>query len=657
MKEGPVWDRILDRVLLIVLVGQIGFIMYMNLFRADTIIDFDSSSAYMHEMEMGSQGRLFPAFYSYQASLDLDGAAVISALFYHFTGNIFLSRGMANNLMVILYILVVRRILSGLALSDRWRRFCLLLFFIPYSMTILGYWRTLFTGGGFFALRALVPLLILSLLSDMDRKKALGEYALRGLFTLFAVFITGFSSGPYVLMCAVLPLLLWELLAAFFKGDLRLLKSERTGLGLLAALFSLAGIALQKALNFSTAADSKVILTSKEWTEAFFAAFAGLFELFGGLTVHEDVRLFSFEALGTAVNFAVTCLLIAAVIYTVKTCIRKRGISTMKGYILSVMAVNVMMFSFLDLRYGDTVFESRYHLIPMLPSFFLLALMMEELEDKGLKRLQVRGLQTALVALFLASLLFGDAQWVYAKTALGSEKLKELNGIIEDLGVKTAFVVGEDSKDLGRKLRVYGNDTHYIVLNDGAESAFRTTWGGTTRYLDNSMQEGKTAIIASSESYETLPDYLVSDMEYLRDFEDLGIYTGPESRFDCLGGPVSGMDQVTDFPYSPGYSFENAKLTPEGSLVMLKGGGCLKGSYPGVLGTWDYTVFYEMPDGGVPALIELKTGDGEPLCIHPDPGENTAVLKGAVMTGGEKVSFKFTGPEGTKIKRIGISRN
>jgi len=657
MKEGPAWDRILDRVLLIALVGQIGFIMYMNLFRADTIIDFDSSSAYMHEMEMGSQGRLFPAFYSYQASLDLDGAAVISAFWYHFTGDIFLSRGIANNLMVILYILVVRRILSGLALSDRWRRFCLLLFFIPYSMTILGYWRTLFTGGGFFALRALVPLLILSLLSDLDKKKALREYALRGLFTLFVVFLTGFSSGPYVLMCAVLPLLLWELLAAFFKGDLSLLKSERTGLGLLAALFFLAGIALQKALNFSTAADSKVILTSKEWTEAVFAAFAGIFELFGGLTVHEDVRLFSFEALGTAVNFAVTCLLIAAVIYTVKTCIRKREISNMKGYIFSVMAVNVMMFSFLDLRYGDTVFESRYHLIPMLPSFFLLALMMEELEDKGLKRHQVRGLQTALVALFLASLLFGDAQWVYAKTALGSEKLKELNGIIEGLGVKTAFVVGEDSKDQGRKLRVYGNDTHYIVLNDGAESAFRTTWGGTTRYLDNSMQEGKTAIIATSKSYETLPDYLISGMEYLRDFEDLGIYTGSESRFDCLGGPVSGMDQVTDFPYSPGYSFENAKLTDEGSLLMLKGGGCLKGSYPGVLGTWDYTVFYEMPDGGEPALIELKAGDGEPLCIYPDPGENTAVLKGAVMTGGEEVSFKFSGSEGTKIKRIEISRN
>ena len=81
MKSSPRLSGILDKVLLVALTAQMALIMYMNLFRGYTMIDFDSSSAYMHEMEMGSQGRLFPAFYSYQASLDLDGAAVISALF------------------------------------------------------------------------------------------------------------------------------------------------------------------------------------------------------------------------------------------------------------------------------------------------------------------------------------------------------------------------------------------------------------------------------------------------------------------------------------------------------------------------------------------------------------------------------------------------
>lgn len=657
MKGRPVTDKVLDRAVLIVLIAQIAFMMMMNLLRADTIIDFDSSSAYMHEMEMGSQGKLFPAEYSYQASLDLDGAAVISALLYHFTGNIFLARGIANNLVVLLYLFVICSVFGNLTLSERWKRFGTLLFFIPYSMNILGYWRTLFVGGGFFAFRALVPLLIISLVLDIDQGKEFRKYALRAVLTLFIVFLTGLSSGAYVLMCAVFPLILWEMVSAFINGDLRQMRSKRTVFAALAVSASAAGMIGQKAVGFSSASDSKVILTSKEWIEGLLASFAGLFELFGGLTVHEGVRLFSAEAAGTAVDFAVTWILIAAILYAAITCIKKREISNMKGYIFSLMLVNAMMFSFLDLRYGDTVFESRYHLIPMLSSFFLLAEMLEDLsQSEALKPVQRQSLQVLIIGIFAASMLYGDAQWVYAKTALGSEKLAELNRIIEAEGVNTAFIVGEDSKALGRKLRVYSRDTHYIIVNDGAESAFRTTWGGTRRYLDNSMQPGRTAVIATPESYETLPEYLVSDMKYLREYDGLQIYAADESRFDCVGGIVPEKDRVVDFPYSPGYSYENAQLSEEGSLIMEKGGGCLKGEYPSAQGTWDYTVYYTMPDKAADALIELKVGDHEPVFASADPAADAVSMEGVAMNEGEDVRMTVSGPEGLKIKRIEISR-
>ena len=657
MKDRPVAGRFLEKAVLAALIAQIVFIMCMNIFRAYTIIDFDSSSAYMHEMEMGSQGRLFPLEYGYQASLDLDGAAVISAFLYHFTGDIFLSRGIANNLVVLLYIFVVSSVLGALPLSKTRRRFGILLFFIPYSVNILGYLRTLFAGGGFFAFRALVPLLIISLITDMEKGKKLKQYASKAVLTLFIVFLTGLSSGAYVLMCALFPLILWEAAKAFLKGDPGELRSKRMLLGIAAVLSAGAGIAVQKALGFSSASDSKIILTSGKWIDAVFSAFAGIFELFGGLTTHEGVKLFSLEALGTAVDFAVTCVIITSVIYTLVTCIRKREISDMKGYIFSVMLVNMFMFGFLDLKYGGTVFESRYHLIPMLPSFFLIAEMMEDIsESKRLKASQVRILEVSVIALFFASMLYGDAQWVYAKTALGSQKLEELNRIMEEEGVHTAFIVGEDSKDTGRKLRVYSRDIHYIVLNDGAQSAFRTTWGGTTRYLDNSMQNGKTAVIATPESYGTLPEYLVSDMRYLRDYDGLGIYMADESRFDCVGGVVAEKDMVVDFPYSPGYSFENAVMSDDGLLIMKDGGGSLYSEYPSVPGIWDYTVNYDMPDTGGDAFIEVEAGDSRPVRVKPDPASDIAKIEGVVMTGGKTVSFCMNAPEGTKIKRIEIRR-
>ncbi|MCR4938373.1 MAG: hypothetical protein K5987_09490, partial [Lachnospiraceae bacterium] len=223
-------------------------------------------------------------------------------------------------------------------------------------------------------------------------------------------------------------------------------------------------------------------------------------------------------------------------------------------------------------------------------------------------------------------------------------------------GISTAFIVGDDNKVLGRKLRVYSRDTHYIVLNDGAESAWQTTFGGTTRYLDNSMHGGRTAIIASPEAYETLPAYLIKDMRYLRDFDGLQIHVAEKSSFDCVGGIVAGKDYVVDFPYSPAYTYENADLNDEGVLVMKTGGGNLKNSCDSAEGTWNYAVYYDLPDAGGEITLEIKVGDDEPLCFSKDMAEGPLVTDDIVMSGGKPVSFTLNATEATAIRKIEIRR-
>ncbi len=650
-------EKIIDKTVLIVLITQLVFILCMNFFRSYTIIDFDSSSAYLHEIEMGSQGKLFPSEYSYQASMDLDSASLLSAFIYHFTKNIFLARGIANNLVVLLYVYVIICIFNNIDISLRWKRFCILFFFIPYSMIMLGYWRMLFTGGGFYAFRALVPLLIISLLLDFDKEKPFKQYAIRFILLLLIVFLTGLSSGAYVLMSAVFPLLLWEFINSFLKGDYRQIRSKRMLLGLTTIIAALVGILAQKAVGFSSTADTKFILTSEKWIAAILSSFAGIFELFGGLTVHENVKLFSFEAIGTAINFIVTCILLFTILFTLTKCIKKKELSNMQGYIFTLMLVNVFMFSFLELKYGNTVYESRYHLIPILPSFLLLAIMIDRLSlNEKLNKLQLNTIHIFVLGIFFASMLYGDAQWLYARTALGCDKLVELNQIIEKEGVHTAVVAGEDSKDLGRKLRVYSKDVNYLVVNDAAESASRTTFGGTTRYLDNSAQQGKTALIASPRAYETLPQYLVADMKYFRDYDGLQIYLADKSYFDYASGPVAEKDRVIDFPYTQGYVYENAELTDEGELLMGKGGGRLKASYNSVAGTWNYTVYYEAADKSGNAYVEIKVGENKAVRKEFNPSAAYINIDDIVMGRKEPVNFVINAPEGVKIKWIEINR-
>lgn len=650
-------NKILDRTILFVLIAQIIFILCMNIFRADTIIDFDSSSAYLHEMEMGSQGKIFPSEYSYQASMDLDSASILSAFIYHITGNIFLSRGITNNLVVLLYIYVIISILGNIALSVRWKRFCILLFLIPYSMIMLGYWRMLFTGGGFYAFRALVPLLIISLMLDLDKGKPFTRFVIRVFLLLFIVFLTGLSSGAYVLISAVFPLIIWEFINAFLKGDYRQICSKRMILGTITIMSDLAGMLTQKAIGFSSSADTKFILTSDKWVDAILSSFAGLFELFGGLTVHEHVKLFSFEAIGTAVNFIVICILLFTIVYTFKKCIKKKELSNMHGYIFTLMFVNVFMFIFLDLKYGSTVFESRYHLIPMLPVFLLLVSTLEDLpKNDKLNQIQVNTIQFLIVCLFIASMVYGDAQWFYARTALECDKLVELNSIMEKEDIHTAVVAGEDNKALGRKLRVYSKDVNYLVVDDGAESSFRTTFGGTTRYLDNAMQQGKTAIIASPEAYKTLPKYLVLDMKYFMDYAGLQIYVADQSRFDYACGPVAEKDRVIDFPYTSGYVYENAELDDDGSLVMGEGGGTLEASYNSVEGTWNYSVYCDAADTAENVFLEIKVGEKTFTGTKFNSSDTCVTAEDIVMSKGEPVHFMVSAPEGVKIKRIEINR-
>ena len=253
-------------------------------------------------------------------------------------------------------------------------------------------------------------------------------------------------------------------------------------------------------------------------------------------------------------------------------------------------------------------------------------------------------------------MLYGDAQWIYAKTANECEKLVELNNIMENEGINTAVVAGEDSKGLGRKLRVYSRKVNYLVVNDGAESSFRTTFGGTTRYLDNAMQQGKTAIIATTAAYKTLPPYLVTEMKHFIDYKNLQIYIAENSRFDYVSGPVAEKNRVIDFPYSPNYIYENAELNEEGFLVMRKNGGTLKTSYNSVSGIWNYTVFYDLSDANNDAYMEIQIGEKELQRIKLDSTSSFTTLNDVVMTNGENVRFIINAPENTKIKKIEIIR-
>ena len=89
---------------------------------------------------------------------------------------------------------------------------------------------------------------------------------------------------------------------------------------------------------------------------------------------------------------------------------------------------------------------------------------------------------------------------------------------------------------------------------------------------------------------------------------------------------------------------------------MKPGGGILESSYASVWGTWYYTIYYEMKESSGDAYVEILVGEDAHIRTDVDPAAANVSVGDIVMTDAETVSFKIVAPQGTKIKRIEISR-
>ena len=113
-------------------------------------------------------------------------------------------------------------------------------------------------------------------------------------------------------------------------------------------------------------------------------------------------------------------------------------------------------------------------------------------------------------------------------------------------------------------------------------------------------------------------------------------------------------DDYVDFPYSPGYVYENAKLDEQGFLVMNEGGGSLSAEYNSVAGAWNYSVYYDTAETSGNAFMEIQIGENQFMYTSLDLSGGFVNADDVVMSTKAPVPFMINASEGVKIKRIEI---
>lgn len=644
-----------DYVLAIIFIAQIVFLIVMNFTHIRDMVDYDSSCAFAHAREVWNQKKLLIDNWGYQTTIDLDSIVWLVALIYGVTKDILFSQAMGNSVIIIVYIYTICRLMQNLKISITARLIGLMFYFIPYSLGQLGYLPMLFSGGAFYTVRALIPLILLSILSDIQNGRNVRNYIGRAVYLMIMLYFAGLSSGVYILLCGIMPFIAFEIIQAVWGDDIRIVCNKRMLFLTLAAGSAVLGVASEKIFGLSTKATDMVLVDKTSWIDNIFSYFVGIFELFGGVAAVEGVKLLSIDGIFVLCNWAlITCIFIAIGYFAVKG-LRERKIQIMHGYMLTLFAVNFLVLTLLYTTYGGGTFEYRYHLMPMLPFFVMATQMLDEL-IAGKNRLLKQSLTGLLYLLLILSMLLGDRELIHIDENSNSDELQAMNDYLESQDISLALMLGNDSD--GRKIRVFGDSVDYIAWDLKEEEA--DSWGASRSKFDNGAQIGKMAIVAMPEVFATLPVYLKEGAQYLQTMNGKDIYVMKESKFDFVSGLPDKGESAVDFPWSEGYSYMNATIN-DGALVSDgTPGTVLVGPYcDGKSGVYRYEIHYRIVESASEedtavfsvtkdyGTVELGTA-----VLNKD--SDTAVVEAEISENDREIEHKVSVPEGMVIEIYSI---
>ncbi len=303
-------EDIVKYIFVALLIAEIIFLIWANLCHIVDAVDQDFAKLIRHMYEMAENHTLFLKNWEYITTAELDCAALPAILFYYITRNSFLAYALANIFDIFLWLFVAVCLMRALHLKAEYRALFYCLLFLTYDWGMLQYTNMMFFAGGQYVYKALVPVLLVTiLLKDKGNKYVDGIlYALYA----FLLLMTSISSGIFVFITGIFPILLivWFIELAknssfklnkdrIFYGIITIMSLVITGLGLF--------ICSAKGVDPNSAS---VVLKDidHDFIEAILTCFNYLLALFHPAYV--DVELKSLTGLAMCFNWLIVFLIV-----------------------------------------------------------------------------------------------------------------------------------------------------------------------------------------------------------------------------------------------------------------------------------------------------------------------------------------------------------
>lgn len=377
--------KILEYLFGILLICQVGFIIFFNLSDIRCSLDHDAANTIYYFTEIIKNKTLNLPDWYHTTSLEVDNCFVFALPIYWIVRDIFLSIGLANIVMAGLYIFVASRILTHANVKKIYILFTLCLVITPYSFGMLEYFNMLFFGCAYYSVKTIVPLLFLLLIQLFDRKGFDTKAQKAEFWTVLIIytvllFLTAFSTGFYAVLCGIFPSIACMILDIWIDGK-KPQKYNKGHLGLIVGSFIIfvLGYLIHKNLYPESMSRTDMKLTIVEnYAINFRACVSGIFQVFGAL-VSEEIPAMSPWGIIYCLKMGLVVLFLIAFIFNVKALFDKTHKLDIKKYLTVLFLFNFLLLLVADSRYpGNMHTEYRYFLIGAVPLVLLFGIQLSE---------------------------------------------------------------------------------------------------------------------------------------------------------------------------------------------------------------------------------------------------------------------------------------
>ena len=650
MNKTWIKEHWLEILLCVGIVIQIGALAVFNLTRLPYESNYDSSCAYAQIVEMWRQKRILLKDWAYQTTLGIDSPVLLGALFYGITKNAFTAFGLANIVTVIVYACLFYDILKQADVKKNMRLLAVLFLLTPYSTGQLGYMPMLFTSAGSYAYKLLVPLLLIDILVRMHKGQEIKKYWYLILFATFFVFDTAVSSGEYILLCAVLPLIGYEILHVLIGNDIKQIFNKRLGFLILESAIYVVGIKVGRRTGIIESVGSQMMLTkAKHFPSVIAKCLTGIFQLFGGIPDYEDIPVTQTYGMMYLFRFFLAAVILASWIYLLKHLKENEKYKELVGMITCIFAVNLIVLIFANVNYATKTFEYRYHLISMIPMILLTSIAASDLWEKRKLLEQTIVLVTIVLLLFVNVYDYKN----YMRDCYNYQG--DMQGITltaEQEGVHLIITIGSESISMGRCMR---NVNPNVEISTWGGYNHGVGWGASTYYFDNAHLKTPYMVLMTQKEYELMPKQMAKQLEELRVFGIFRLYRVKEMVLDGDNTlPQSGTNR--DFCYSSGYEYWG-KMESDGNVLSSgKKETVLRSNKKKIEkdATYDIVVHYEVIQAkeDSAATFRVRNAQDEIIAEQEMPKDATKItIKDvSVITGMEWVRYRINAEKGSKIR-------